>query len=150
MNKRMSISVLNTVLVLMLTYTVSAFASTEKSVGVLVAADSSPVHKISILEIRRLYLGLPSSDGLIKETVINLADPVAYKNFLKNVMHMTDSGYRRKIVKRIFRQGGKKVNEIEDIEEIVNYLTNNPYDVSFMTADVAKKTKGIKVIQVLW
>lgn len=150
MNKRMSISVLNTVLVLMLTYTVSAFASTEKSVGVLVAADSSPVHKISILEIRRLYLGLPSSDGLIKETVINLADPVAYKNFLKNVMHMTDNGYRRKIVKRIFRQGGRKVNEIQNIAEIVSYLEEHPYAVSFMAEETARKTKTIKVVQVLW
>jgi len=126
-------------------------SNAENTVGVLIAAELSPINKASVLEIRRLFLGLPSSsDNLIQNTVINLSDPVAYKEFLKNIMHMTDSGYRRKIVKRIFRQGGKKVNEIEDIEEIVNYLTNNPYDVSFMTADVAKKTKGIKVIQVLW
>ena len=126
-------------------------SNAENTVGVLIAAELSPVNKTSVLEIRRLFLGLPSSsDNLIKNTVINLSDPVAYKDFLKNIMHMTDSGYRRKIVKRIFRQGGKKVNEIDDIEEIVNYLTDNPYDVSFMTANVAKKTKGIKVIQVLW
>jgi len=126
-------------------------SSAENKVGVLIAAELSPVNKASVLEIRRLFLGLPaSSDNLIQNTVINLSDPVAYKDFLKNIMHMTDSGYRRKIVKRIFRQGGKKVNEIEDIEEIVNHLTNNPYDVSFMMADEAKKTKGIKVVQVLW
>ena len=129
----------------------TSVSNAENTVGVLVAAELSPVNKTSVLEIRRLFLGLPSSsDNLIQNTIINLSDPVAYKDFLKNIMHMTDRGYRRKIVKRIFRQGGKKVNEIEDIKEIVNYLTNNPYDVSFMTADVAKKTKGIKVIQVLW
>jgi len=149
--KKVSKIILVFVFSLGFSFSLITVSNAENTVGVLIAAELSPVNKTSVLEIRRLFLGLPSSsDNLIKNTVINLSDPVAYKDFLKNIMHMTDSGYRRKIVKRIFRQGGKKVNEIDDIEEIVNYLTDNPYDVSFMTANVAKKTKGIKVIQVLW
>lgn len=120
-------------------------------IGVLVAAESSPVKKISILEIRRIYLGLSSStDSFIKKPVINLSDQETYKIFLKNIMHMTEKGYRRKLIKRIFRQGGGKILEVENITDLVKHLENNRYDVSFMDKDIAKKTKGIKVVQVLW
>jgi len=122
-----------------------------ESSGVLVVSEFSSVRKVSVLDIRRMYLGLPSpTNSLIKNTVINFSDINVYNEFLKNVMHMTDRGYRRKIIKRIFRQGGKKVREIHSIKELVKYLEQNPYDVSFMTKDVAMKTKGIKVVQVIW
>jgi len=138
------------VLAVMLSHVVVNMSYAEGTTGVLVAAESSPIQKTNILEIRRMYLGLPSSKSLVKNTVINTSDSTVYRMFLKNVMHMTDKGYRRKIVKRIFRQGGKKVKEIQDITELVNYLVENPHDVSFMPEDMAKSTKGIKVVQVLW
>ncbi len=119
--------------------------------GVLVASESSQVKEISILEIRRIYLGLPSaSESNIKAPVINLSNQDVYKAFLKNIMHMTEKGYKRKIVKRIFRQGGKKVKEIDDVDELVKYLEENTNHVSFMDEETAKKFKGIKVVQVLW
>lgn len=120
-------------------------------IGVLVAAESSPVKKISVLEIRRIYLGLSSSqDSVIRNPVINLSDHKTYKAFLKKVMHMTENGYQRKLIKRIFRQGGEKISEVGNITDLVSHLENNRYDVSFMDEDTAKKTKGIKVIQALW
>ena len=137
------------IVVFVLIFASPAMAQGER--GVLVAAESSQVEKITILEVRRIYLGLPSSEGnLIKKPVINLSSKDLYKSFLRNVMHMTEKGYRRKIVKRIFRQGGKQVKEIKDKNELVQYLKNNPFNVSFMSQDQANKTKGIKVIQVLW
>ncbi len=119
--------------------------------GVLVAAESSQVQKVSVLEIRRIYLGLPSSaESLIKSPVINSSDSVVYKSFLKNIMHMTEKGYQRKIVKRIFRQGGRKVKDIQNISELVKHLEKNMNDISFMDEQTAKNTKGIRVVQVLW
>jgi len=138
------------ILAVMLSHVVVNMSYAESTTGVLVAAESSPIQKTNILEIRRMYLGLPSSTSLIKNTVMNISDSTVYRMFLKNIMHMTDKGYRRKMVKRIFRQGGKKVIEMQDITELVNYLVENPYDVSFMSEDMAKNTKGIKVVQVLW
>jgi len=119
--------------------------------GVLVVAESSPVQNASIIEIRRIYLGLPpSTDSLIKKPVINISDQKTYKAFLKNIMHMTEKGYQRKLIKRIFRQGGGKIIEVESDANLVSYLEKNPHDVSFMDKDTAMKTKGIKVVQVLW
>lgn len=119
--------------------------------GVLVASENSQVKTISILEIRRVYLGLPPSpNSLIKKPVINLSDEKTFKAFLKNIMHMTEKGYQRKLIKKIFRQGGRKVKETHSIDELISHLDENPHDVSFMDEDTAKRTKGIKVLQVLW
>jgi len=126
-----------------------SYADTSK--GVLVVAESSLVKKTSILEIRRIYLGLPSSSqSRIRKPVINLSDRVVYKVFLKNVMHMTQKGYQRKIVKRMFRQGGEKIKHILDINKLVDYLKSNPNDISFMDEETAKNTQGIRIVQTLW
>ena len=140
-----------TVVIVFLVFSIFNACYAQDPVGVLVVSESSPVKKANVLEIRRIYLGLPSSaDSLIKNPVINSSSQDVYKAFLKNIMHMTEKGYQRKIIKRIFRQGGEKVKEIQSISELVNYLNKNIYDVSFMSESTAKKTKGIKVVQVLW
>lgn len=119
--------------------------------GVLVVAENSPVKKLSLVEIRRAYLGLPPSDeSRINQPVLNMSDPVLYKEFLKNVMHMTESGYRRKTVKRIFRQGGERVKQAKSHAELIEYLKNNKNDVSFMDLKTAQQIEDIKVIQILW
>jgi hypothetical protein len=119
--------------------------------GALVVAQDSPVQKISILEIRRIYLGLePSADSHINRPVINLSDPVLYKAFLENVMHMTERGFRRKTVKRIFRQGGEKVKQLKSRAALIEYLKNNKNDVTFMDLKTAQRSKEVRVVQVLW
>ncbi len=119
--------------------------------GVLVVAQGSPVQKISVLEIRRIYLGLePSVDSGINQPVINLSAPALYKAFLENVMHMTERGYRRKTVKRIFRQGGEKVKQIKSLSELIEHLKNNKNDVTFMDLKTAQQSKEVRVVQVLW
>ncbi len=63
---------------------------------------------------------------------------------------MTDKGYRRKLVKQIFRHGRRSIPEVNNTRELVNYLEQHRNDVSFMPADIAKNTQGIKVVQILW
>lgn len=119
--------------------------------GVLVVAQGSPVQKISVLEIRRIYLGLePLAESHINRPVINLSARVLYKAFLENVMHMTERGYRRKTVKRIFRQGGEKVKQIKSHSELIEHLKNNKNDVTFMDLKTAQQSKEVRVVQVLW
>ena len=133
----------------MTTYSATGFA--QDSGGVLVCSDDSMISKSSLINIRRIYLGLPaSSDSKIKNPILNTTDIATYNIFLKNVMHMTEKGYRRKLVKQIFRQGRKNIPEIDNTRDLVSYLKQHRNDVSFMSADTAKNTQGIKVVQVLW
>lgn len=138
-------------LLLLLSGCFAVTAANASDSGALVVAQDSPVQKISILEIRRIYLGLePSADSHINRPVINLSDPILYKAFLKNVMHMTERGFRRKTVKRIFRQGGEKVKQLKSRSALIEYLKNNKNDVTFMDLKTAQQSKEVRVVQVLW
>jgi len=127
------------------------FVMAAPNSGVLVASENSIVSQEKILEIRRIYLGLPASpESSINASVINLSDKFVYKQFLKNIMHMTEKGYQRKMVKRVFRLGSRRLKEFTSKDDLVKHLIDNPGEVSFMEKTVAERTQGIKVVQVLW
>ena len=119
--------------------------------AVLVTSKSSSINKLERKDIRRIFLGLqPTSSTQENKPVINLTNKKVYKLFLKNVMFLTESGYKRKLVKRVFRQGADKIKTIETNKELLNYLNNNPDNISFMLEQDAKKQSDIKIIQALW
>ena len=118
---------------------------------VLIAAKGSGIESISNRDIRRVFLGLKSADSdLINKPVINLYNRELYEDFLKNVMHMTEGAYKRKIVKRIFRNGAEEIKEIEMLNELNTHLTSNIGDISFVDNDAVEKMHDIEVVKVLW
>ena len=82
--------------------------------------------------------------------VINLYNRKLYEDFLKNVMYMTEGAYKRKIVKRIFRNGTEKIQEIEMLNELNKHLTSNIGDISFVYSDTVEQMHDIEVVKVLW
>lgn len=118
---------------------------------VLIAAKGSGIESISNRDIRRVFLGLKSADSdLVNKPVINLYNRELYEDFLKNVMHMTEGTYKRKIVKRIFRNGTEEIKEVKMLNELNKHLTSNIGDISFVYNDVAEKMHDIEVVKVLW
>ena len=118
---------------------------------VLIAAKGSGIESISNRDIRRVFLGLKSADSdLVNKPVINLYNRELYEDFLKNVMHMTEGTYKRKIVKRIFRNGTEEIKEVKMLNELNTHLTSNIGDISFVYNDAAEKMQDIEVVKVLW
>ena len=118
---------------------------------VLIAAKGSGIESISNRDIRRVFLGLKSADSEhVNKPVINLYNTGLYEEFLKNVMHMTAGAYKRKIVKRIFRNGTEEIKEVEMLSELNSYLTNNVGDISFVEVSDVEKMHDIEVVKVLW
>ena len=118
---------------------------------VLIAAKGSGIEVLSNRDIRRIFLGLKSADSdLVNKPVINLYNREVYEEFLKNVMHMTEGAYRRKLVKRIFRHGAEEVKEINMLEELNAHLKSNTGDISFVDYDAVEKMHDIEVLKVLW
>jgi hypothetical protein len=118
---------------------------------VLIAAKGSGIESISNRDIRRVFLGLKSADSdLVNKPVINLYNRELYEDFLKNIMHMTEGAYRRKIVKRIFRNGTEEIKEVKMLNELNTHLTSNIGDISFVYNDAAEKMQDIEVVKVLW
>ena len=118
---------------------------------VLIAAKGSGIESLSNRDIRRVFLGLKSADSeLVNKPVINLYNRGLYEEFLKNVMHMTEGAYKRKIVKRIFRNGTEEIKEVEMLDELNTHLTNNIGDISFVDYAAVEKMHDIEVVKVLW
>jgi hypothetical protein len=125
-------------------------AYAEQSV-VLIAAKGSGIESISNRDIRRIYLGLKSADSkMVNRPVINMYDREIFEDFLKNVMHMTEGSYKRKLVKRIFRNGAAEIKEIERLQELNEHLLNNVGDVSFVDSSAVDMMHDIEVVKVLW
>ena len=118
---------------------------------VLIAAKGSGIESISNRDIRRVFLGLKSSDSkLVNRPVINLNNKEIYEQFLKNVMHMTEGAYKRKLVKRIFRNGAVEIKEVEMLNELNAHLTSNVGDISFVEKTLVDRMTDIEVVKVLW
>lgn len=139
---------LHTVIVLMMTIINPCYADDKV---VLIAARGSGIEEISIRDIRRVFLGLKSADSeKVNKPVINLYNRQLYEEFLKNVMHMTEGTYKRKIVKRIFRNGAEEIKEVDMLDELNSYLANNVGDISFADIEDVNKMHDIEVVKVLW
>jgi hypothetical protein len=118
---------------------------------VLVAASGSGVEAMSLRDIRRLYLGLKSADNKsVRSPVLNIQSDELYDEFLKNIMRMTESSYKRKQVKAIFRKGKEEIREVKSLEQLNQYLLKNKGDVSFVEVKSIESMENIEVVQILW
>ena len=112
---------------------------------VLVTHKSSELGSLTLLEIRRLYLGFPVSNEHVKRPVINRSNNEVYE-----AMHMTEDGYRRKIVRRVFRYGTNYIDELYSLEGIRKHLAERPGDVVFIDARKLPLVPDARVIVRLW
>ena len=118
---------------------------------VLIAARGSGIEEISNRDIRRIFLGLKSADSeLVNKPVINIYNEEVYEEFLKNVMHMTEGAYKRKIVKRIFRHGTREIKQINELQKLNDHLIRNVGDISFVDSAAIDDMQDIEVVKVLW
>jgi hypothetical protein len=142
-------SVLLLTIVMLMLATIMPCHADEKVV--LIAAKGSGIDVISNRDIRRVFLGLKSADSeQVNKPVINLYNRDLYEEFLKNVMHMTEGTYKRKIVKRVFRNGAEEIKEVEALSELNSHLTSNVGDISFVESAAVEKMHDIEVVKVLW
>jgi len=149
---RLSASALTTrvLLVLLMMGLVTPAGADEVKVA-LVAASGADIEAMTLRDIRRLYLGMqPSSTDSVGSPVLNLQSDELYDEFLKNVMHMTASSYKRKRVKAIFRKGSEEIPEFDTLEDLNRYLLDNRGDVSFVELSAVDDMSNIEVVQILW
>ena len=136
---------------LILIVTISGSVRSETSTEVvLIAHESSKISRLSLLQVRRLYLGFNIDDKYVGRPVINRSDSKVYSNFLKNVMHMTQDGYKRKVVRRVFRYGSDYITELSTLDSIVEHLENNPKDIIFVKKENLSVINNAKIVMRLW
>lgn len=125
----------------------SAYASS----GVLVTSKESTISRVDRKDLRRIFLGIKPPQSLnINRPVINLSNKETYQLFLKKILFMTEGGYKRKLIKRVFRQGADEIQSISSASKLEEHLRSNPNDISFMSEEEAKQHPDLKIIQALW
>lgn len=129
----------------------SAHADNNEGKVALIAAKGSGIEVMPMREIRRLYLGFKSASSVsVKNPVLNVQSKALYDEFLKNTMHMTEGSYKRKLVKRMFRQGSVVIPELASLKRLNEHLQKNIGDISFVEISSVEKMNNIEVIQILW
>jgi hypothetical protein len=100
---------------------------------VIVVDESSPVRSISVADVRRRFLGIPVVvDGVEVVPVRNLSDADFYEMFLQRVLFMSAQSYERRMVSKIFREGGSSILAVGSREELYRTLHSDPRRISFV------------------
>ena len=145
--------ILNHLLIVALLFSSTASLSSQsnKLHGVLVTSKQSDITELKRKDIRRIFLGIkPMGNSPVNKPVLNLSNQKAYSLFLKNIMFLTETCYKRKLIKRVFRQGADEIHSIESSNNLIKYLNTHPNDISFMSKEDALKNPDVKIIQALW
>ncbi|HEC13039.1 MAG TPA: hypothetical protein ENI80_07275 [Acidiferrobacteraceae bacterium] len=118
---------------------------------VLVASEDFPVTVLSRFDVRRLFLGVPVMAGQQRLLPLNnTTGPLVHQVFLQKVIYMSSQKYKRLLLARVFRQGGERPAFHSNPKELLKALQTRAGAVSYMWADTAKTTPGLKVVQILW
>ncbi|MCW9005232.1 MAG: hypothetical protein OQK70_08215 [Gammaproteobacteria bacterium] len=129
----------------------TSHVNAEDNHAFLITGSSSKTTSVSLHDVRRIYLGGTAIEAVnIENPVLNKADHNTYKLFLKNVMHMTEGGYKRKVIKRIFRQGSDKIKAINDLRELDQHFKEHPNDICYISEKDHKHLINTKIIRPLW
>lgn len=118
---------------------------------VLVASASSSIASLSAASVRRLYLGVPISQGGHAITPLrNTVDETTQELFLQHVLFMSADAYNRQIAGRRYRTGGNPVQEFSKSSDLIAALATDPWAVTYMAEKSVLGIHSIKVLTKLW
>ena len=117
----------------------------------LVCSSDSTLSSLSNSDVRKVFLGIPTKiDGVWLKPLLNASDSLLTEVFLQKIIFMSNPDYERQLISRVFRSGGTRPPEYENILELVNELRRLPGSVSFMWSDQVENNFGLKTLSVLW
>jgi hypothetical protein len=118
---------------------------------VLVASARSSLPMLSGEETRKLYLGIPFTHaGREVVPLINNTNAQVRELFLQKVLFMSAQTFERQSVGRVFRNGGNRIAEFQQLPELSAALAADPNSVSFMMPATVGTLSGVKVLSELW
>ena len=118
---------------------------------VLVVGRDSPINEISLLDIRKAYLGISVSLG--GDTVRPLRrndDEQLNQIFMQTVIAMSERSYERRLLSLMLRFGTPRPEETDDRDELDRRLAERPYSIAYMWASEAEADARVKVVRTLW
>lgn len=134
-------------LVLVLTAEVTV---AEDSVVLVVGSDST-IAEISLLEIRKAYLGISVSlgGGTVRPLRRN-DDERLNRIFMQTVIAMSERSYERRLLSLMLRFGTPRPEEVDDRDQLDRRLAERPYSIAYMWKTEAEADARVRVVRTLW
>jgi hypothetical protein len=118
---------------------------------VLVTDKDSPIQRISSLDIRKAYLGIPVSvDGNTVRALRRRDDERLNQIFLQSVVAMSERSYERRLLSLMLKFGTPRPDVVGDSDELLELLARFPSSIAYMWKSDAEKDPRVRIIGVLW
>ncbi|MFV2055444.1 MAG: hypothetical protein ACC707_03210 [Thiohalomonadales bacterium] len=142
-------SVLAILIMLALIVGENSFAQAQELV--LVSATDNPVEPLSMLEIRRLYLGISiTKQGMKLLPLRNYSDQILKQMLLQKVVFLSAKTYERQLLRRTFGTGSRRPKSYTNADELILALKRQPGAFTIMWRSKATSTPGLSIVQNLW
>jgi hypothetical protein len=118
---------------------------------VLVTADSCPADEISMLDVRKAYLGIgvELQDRQIRAYRL-VRDERIERIFFQNVVAMSQNTYERRMLSLMLKYGRPRPREFTTTDALAEALGQRECGIGYMWHEQAILYSSLKVIKVLW
>jgi hypothetical protein len=125
-------------------------ACAERTV-VLVVSSDSPIVELSVLDIRKAYLGLPVTlgDGRVRAIRMN-GDEQLTQIFFQSIIAMSSKSYRRRLLSLTLKFGTPRPMAVNGQIALLNTIALLPYGITYMWMSDAEADTRVRIIKVLW
>ncbi len=128
----------------------NVIAADQVKTLVIVSNTGMPLEKISIGDVRKLYLGYPVKlNGQEVHPIINRSDPLLYVVFLQKIVFLSSRSYQRRLKAQLFRSGKRRITEIDDKKELQKRIKETKNTISFMWLENIPK-KNLDNTRKIW
>lgn len=118
---------------------------------VLVAYKDSPIESISLLEVRKVYLGIRVFvDGRSVTAYRRRDDEHLNDIFMQVVAAMSRRSYERRLLSLTLKYGSPRPTEVDGLDALVEELSTHPMAIGYTWQSDAEKDERLKVLRVLW
>ena len=118
---------------------------------VLIVGAACPVSTLDVVDVRRLFLGIPvTRDGATLTAIRNESDPVLQQVFLQSIVSMSPGAYQRRLLALSLEQGRRPPLAFTDLHRLLTSLANDPTIVSYAWESSVARNPRIRVLRLLW
>jgi len=128
----------------------AGMAAAEEAV-VLVVGSDTPIEEISLLDIRKAYLGISVTLGGSTIRPLRREDDERLNQiFMQSVIAMSQRSYERRLLSLMLKFGTPRPEAVDSRAQLFRRLEENTFSIAYMWKSEAESDARVKVVRVLW
>ncbi len=119
--------------------------------AVLVTSTDCPIAELSILDIRKAYLGIGVEiAGKPAQPYRQSSDVTLNNVFLQYVVAMSRKSYERRLLSMLLKYGTRRPLDFDTSKQMSNALKENVCSIGIMWRTTLRAEDGLKELKLLW